>query len=208
MCVWPPVRRAWRQQHPEQQQEPVNGDHALEYSIDWNDGSPIAWSSFDTGTGSVQAAHSWQNLGEYEVLAKIRCVEHPDAINETTLWLSLQEEYVDSVSLTGPDNGYAGQTYAYTISGESSWGHALEYSMNWGDGSPTIDWTPFPAGTTSITVAHAWDFEAPDFPVSAGVRCATHHEYENGDDMTVEIVNGPEGLIFTDGFETGDSTQW
>jgi ELWxxDGT repeat protein len=186
--------------------------HDLEYWISWGDGPPepdIDWTPFGEGVTSVQRFHTWPELGGYEIYAKVRCAVHQTIEKEVTLWVSLEEEYIHSVSLHGPGSGYTGFDYTYTISGESSWGHALEYAVSWGDGEGNdIDWTPFPDGKNTVTVTYAWTFEAPDFPVWAGVRCAEHHSVENGDDMTVEIVSAPEGLIFADGFESGNTSAW
>ena len=182
--------------------------HNLQYRIDWNDGNISDWTSFGAGLTSVQVAHTWQNLGDYDILVRVRCADHTTIENEATLTVSIQEETIENVTLSGPANGYTNHSYTYTISGESTWGHDLEYAVSWGDGTPDIDWTPFPTGATTVEVTHAWDFEASDFPMWAGIRCATHTGLEGGDDMLVAITDGPAGLIFADGFETGDSTQW
>jgi ELWxxDGT repeat protein len=186
-----------------------NSDDALEYSIDWNDGTPVSWLPFDKQAGSIELTHAWQNLGSYEVVARVRCQNHVAVETTTTLWVEITDEFIDPVTLSGPASGYVGHTYDYTIHGESSFGHDLEYAVSWGDGEGNdIDWTPFPAGETTVTVSYQWVFEAPDFPVWAGVRCASHPEVDNGDDMTVEMVDPPPDLLFADGFETGDCGGW
>jgi ELWxxDGT repeat protein len=189
-----------------------NAGHDLEYWVSWGDGDPtpdIDWTAMGAGVTSVEVSHAWPDLGGYEVYAKVRCAAHQTIEKDVALWVSLEDEYIHSVSLDGPASGYVGTDYSYTISGESSWGHALEYAVSWGDGEGNdIDWTAFPEGQNTVTVSYAWNFAAPDFPVWAGVRCATHQELENGNDMTVEMLDPPAGLIFEDDFEEGDGEAW
>ena len=183
-------------------------DHDMEYRVDWGDGNSTTWDSLNPSTDTADLSHSWDHADAFQVQVWVRCATHTDVFNWSEHYVTIEEEYMFETTLSGPSSGWTGVTYDYTISGGSSYGHALEYSTSWGDGTPDIPWTAFPTGKTSVVVSHAWDFVAPDFPVWVGVRCALHNALESGDDMTVAISDPPPTDIFADGFESGDITAW
>lgn len=182
--------------------------HDMEFMVDWGDGSSTSWAALDAGTDTAELSHSWDHANTFQVQVWVRCAAHTDRSNLAEHWVSIEEEYLYDTTLVGPSSGWTGVSYNYTISGGSSYGHPLEYSVSWGDGTPDIPWTAFPAGQTSVVVSHSWDFVAPDFPVWVGVRCSLHNTLENGADMTVGITEAPPTEIFSDGFESGDISTW
>ncbi len=183
-------------------------DHDMEFRVDWGDGSSTSWTALDAATDTAELSHSWDHVDAFQVQVWVRCAAHTDRSNSAEHWITIEEEYMYDTTLVGPSSGWTGVTYDYTISGGSTYGHPLEYSVSWGDGTPDIPWTAFPTGQTSVVVSHSWDFVATDFPVWVGVRCALHPALENGTDMTVAISDAPLAEIFTDGFETGDTSAW
>jgi C1A family cysteine protease len=57
--------------------------HAIEYSLDWGDGTGSAWGP-GTGVGK-----SWPSAGTYCTKARARCVQHPDVVSDWSPCLSV-----------------------------------------------------------------------------------------------------------------------
>ena len=87
-----------------------------------------------------------------------------------TAGIGLNESAPESISAPsislGASSGSAGMNYTYTANGgASSFGHAVEYQFNWGDGTSS-PWFGAPVAT------HAWSGTAV-YTVSVQARCAT-----------------------------------
>ena len=176
--------------------------HALEYRFDWDDGTMSDW-----GT-TMPVTHAWTLAGSYDVAAQARCIEHPAAISNNSVTLT--------VVIDGPENVTApmapgGANFAeidvavsYSIFGAtSSSGHTLEYRIDWDDDTIS-DWGP--GGVVNRT----WTATG-SYAIRAQARCQDHPDvvsiWSTGlmvtvrDPETVSTPDAPTGPL------TGDTTE-
>jgi ELWxxDGT repeat protein len=163
--------------------------HDMEFQVDWSDGEVSEWAAFNATTGET-ITHDWDELGDWPVTVTLRCAEHTGVTDSDVHWISIVEETIATPTIDGPSTGWAGTSYDFTIGGESSAGHDLEYIVYWGDGGDT-GWQPFGAGQTSVEVSHTWA-AAETFPFEVGVRCAAHDYLESWNyDHSIEVTAPP-----------------
>jgi ELWxxDGT repeat protein len=163
--------------------------HDLEYQVNWGDGETSQWAAFNSETGET-LSHDWDALGDYEVIVSIRCAEHTtETTNTASHWISIVEETIATPTIDGPSTGWVDTEYSFTIGGESSAGHNLEYLIYWSDGD--TGWQPFGAGETSTTVSHTWT-AAGSPTIEVHVRCVDHPaDHENWAETAIEINEPP-----------------
>ncbi len=167
--------------------------HDLEFQVNWGDSEVSQWADFNVAAGET-LTHEWDDLGEYEVVVTIRCNDHTDVADSASHWITIGEETIESPSIDGPTTGEVGLEYDFTVGGESSAGHDLEYLVNWADGSDT-GWIAFDEGETTAVASHAWG-NAETFAIEVCVRCAHHSELQSCTYGTpVDISEAPEETI-------------
>jgi hypothetical protein len=84
---------------------------------------------------------------------------------------TVEETITAPAAPSGPASGESGVLYQFTASGSaSSFGHSVQYSFDWGDGSSS-GWTP-PGVTASY---HTWSSPGT-YTVTVRARCRTHTE--------------------------------
>jgi ELWxxDGT repeat protein len=188
----------------------VTGDstygHDMEVMVDWGDEDTTSWTALDTETDAADLSHTWATVDEYEFFVTVRCIEHQDRWHTLNQWMSIGHEDIAEPVIDGPTGGDAGVSLGFTVSGESNAGHDLEYSIDWGDGSPIVGWTPFGAGETAAQVSHTYEIEATH-TMQLGVRCATHNGYENWTTKDVTIAAEEVSVVSVDGPSEGDLEQ-
>jgi ELWxxDGT repeat protein len=164
----------------------------VQYLFDWGDGTNSGW----LNVGETSADHEWSEPGTYSVVARARsALDHSIGScdsPERELTLTFNET-IAPPDVTGPTSGDVGVSYNYTIVGASSLGHALEYTVDWGDGD-SIGWTPLDTETNTALVSHAWPFAATH-TVQVQIRCITHPAAVNWTDFGVVIGDAPEEVI-------------
>lgn len=125
----------------------------VQYLFDWADGTDSGW----LPVGVTSASHAWSAPGVYGVRSKARSAWFPtyeSGWSGTLAVTVIQPLEVVSTPSTpsGPLTGMVGALLAYQTGGSSSsYGHAVQYLFDWGDGSNS-GWLP--VGTTSAS--HAW----------------------------------------------------
>ncbi len=162
--------------------------HAIEYRFDWGDGTMSDWAA---GLG---ASHAWVSAGTYEVKAQARCQEHPDVESLWTL-TPLTVTVLDSETITtpsaptGPATGETQEALRYDLSGaETSWGHTVEYRIDWGDGQMT-SWSVNNFGV------HSWSTPGT-YEIKTQARCQEHPTVESvWSAETSVIISAPAEVI-------------
>jgi ELWxxDGT repeat protein len=175
----------------------------VQYRFNWGDGTDSGW----LASGVTTADKTWSVANTYIVTVEARS-SAAEAPTSAGLQVTMSfNEAISTPGLTGPSLGSTGFSYDFTVDGNSNYSHDLEYTVYWGDGVDDIDWTPFGSGIRSVDLSHAWGFAA-EHTIQVGVRCASHTGLENWMDTTISISDGPSPGIFSDGFESGDTTGW
>jgi sugar lactone lactonase YvrE len=87
---------------------------------------------------------------------------------------------------SGPTNGISGITYTYSTGGSvCSWGHNVEYRVDWDDGNQ-------PSWSSSSSASHSWD-TAGTYNITAQARCADDPYVVSGWSSTLTVtVNEPD----------------
>ena len=162
--------------------------HVLEYRFDWGDGAMSDWAA------SLGASHAWVSAGTNEVKVQARCQEHTTV---ESLWslTPLTVTVLDSETIstpdapTGPATGEIQETLHYDLSGaETSWGHAVEYQIDWGDGQMS------PWSVTTFG-AHSW-VTPGTYEVKTQARCQEHPTVESvWSAATTVIISAPAEVI-------------
>lgn len=155
--------------------------HAVEHRFDWGDGTYSTWSA------SLEATHAWSTIGNYEVRSQGRCAEHVDIVSDWSGNAASIAINDDSESVSPPSSIHLSATIfrvnqqgTFYVSGsESSYGHEVEYRLDWGDGMFTA-WQASPFYHT-YTASGSYD-------VTAQARCTLHPEVESAWSAAETIV--------------------
>jgi hypothetical protein len=135
--------------------EPDN--EQLYYLFDWGDGSTSGWlgpfTSGQIGTG----AHTWTELGTYNVKVKARDIWGAGSAWSEILVVTIADNNIPSIPvITGPGQGEPGNEYLFNFFSEDLDGQNIYYFIDWGDNT-TSGWLgPYTSGT-QIHVTHSWD---------------------------------------------------
>ena len=148
----------------------------VQYRFYW-DGDDVYSDWLDVGV--VSAEHSWDETGTYAVFAEARSASNPETIfscpsadREITLTFN---EVISVPDVTGPTQGAVGEINHYTVVGESSLDHPLEYTVvTWGDGG-SVEWTDLDSETNTVELSHAWDSPGTH-NVQIHIRCREHKD--------------------------------
>lgn|GEM_PF-5740063 len=113
-----------------QAQAEDNRDHPLTLTWDFGDGQ--------TASG-FEAEHVYASPGTYTVTARACDDRNPPLCATQSLTVIVRPLHQVLVTAgVSPSQGVAGETsFSFTASGSDTWGHALTYTWNFGDGSPT-----------------------------------------------------------------------
>ncbi len=158
-----------------------NLGHSLEYRFDLGDGTETSWSADTFGY------FHWSAVGTYIIRAQARCAEHTDVVSDWTPTGEHEEiEITDSTKILSkpviqahgdiPINLLMG----FSVSSSSNLGHALEYLVEWGDGTPS---------TWGLSALHIYT-ELGDYSMRMKARCTIHPDTESewSDVDTVHVV--------------------
>jgi hypothetical protein len=183
---------------------PSGGDH-----LTVNTSHNIIWESFgtfvnvnidysiDSGTNWLPVAANTANDGNYawtvpatpSTTCQVRVSDavdgEPSDTNNAAFTITTVEVVSAPSQISGPGSGLPGTAYAFAVSGSvSSSGHAVQYKLDWGDGSDS-GWLA--VGTTSAS--HSWA-STGTFAVRAMARCAEHNAVES-------LWSEPHALVIT-----------
>ena len=147
--------------------------HPVEVRINWDDGTFSDWGP--KVSVSYTRIHAWSAAGTYQLRAQSRCAEHPEFVSDWSDPFTLEILATESISTPNlmyiqPEQTYDIGAYIvfYITLAESDFGHAVEYEVDWGDGtvSPWSD-------NNSVRVPT--DVPA-EFQIRARARCIQHPE--------------------------------
>jgi hypothetical protein len=155
-----------------------NMGHDLEFMFEYGDGRESLWEQY-----SIFASEyiRYSALGDYEVRARVRCIEHPDLITDWTAPSIVHVAVLEHVStpiLSGPatGTGTVDVPVEFTVSGaESTMGHDLEYQMSYGGDYNLVTLNP-QGWTTADNLSIAWDTASSSIFVIVTARCIEHPE--------------------------------
>lgn len=139
--------------------------HALEYRLDWDDGTYSDW-----GSGNA-VGHAWTTSGSYDVSAQVRCVEHPTIVSVWSAVITVAISGPEAISTpdvpTGPATGVTSEILRYDVTGmASSHGHDVDIRFDWGNGIITA-WTNADWGATQWHTAGTYE-------IKVQARCHQH----------------------------------
>lgn len=166
--------------------------HAVEYRFGWGDGSFSPWSA-DSGD-----AHAWAGSGVFEVRARARCALH------TGMQSPWSEAFLVAVAPPPEETGAplppecpAGATTGGDVTcalggAVSNRGHAVEYRVEWGDGTLS-DWGP------ATVASHSWS-AAGRYELRAQARCAADPAFESA-------WSAPAALAVADHYDIGEAVE-
>jgi PKD repeat protein len=114
----------------------------LYYLFDWGDSTDSDWTGpFDSGD-TASAAHTWPNMGSYDVKVKAK-----DLADQETAWSDVLTVIIGNSPPNtpphpaGPSTGDTGKEYEYTAYTTDPEDDDLEYLFDWGDGTQSA-WNP------------------------------------------------------------------
>ena len=179
--------------------------HALEYQVDWGDGSVSEWDPVTVVT------HAFAAAGTFDVVFRARCIEHTAAVSDWSSAHSVDVTADPEAVSTPTANHSAGGTVsageAVSVSGNeavNNYGHLLEYRIDFGDGMVS-DWAAasYTYGNSYLSLQHTYAASGT-YAVMAQARCADHPGIESAWSAPHELVVY-EGITF-DGPPTGPLT--
>ncbi len=152
-----------------------NYGHALEYQIDFGDGSVSPWTVGNLDSGAqLTLTHTYTSVGSFNLTARARCATDtavesaPSAANPVAVW----EDISAPATPTGPVTGTVGENLAYSaVAVTSSEGHALEYSFGYYRYTTLqsqSDWS------SSLSDTHVFSATGSVYKVRVMVRCVEH----------------------------------
>jgi hypothetical protein len=105
-------------------------------TFDWGDGTFSATGLINSGT-NISESHTWSKAGTYQ--AKVNAT---DSRGVSSGWSNSLIITIDSPPNTpsipsGPGSGQPGTSYSYSMSVNDPDGDRVQYTFNWGDGTPT-----------------------------------------------------------------------
>jgi hypothetical protein len=172
----------------------LEGD-GVQYQFDWDDETTSGWLT----VGAASADHSWSAPGTYNVTVQARSANQTDVVSAVSAAFEVvinDDEVIEADDVSGPTAGWEGMSYEFTFGATSSKDHQMEYSINWGDGTPSTDWAALEGDPPSVSASHAWS-ETGQKSVSFTARCVDHPEFEDYSFTSIEISLEPEEEIST-----------
>jgi hypothetical protein len=131
-----------------------DGDQ-LYYMFDWGDGEFSDWEGpYPSGeTGS--ASHSWDELGEYNVMVIARDEwGRKSEWSDVTVFPVIENTPPDTPSIDGPSSGKVGVPYDFTIVATDPDDQDVYLNIFWGNAGGG-DIGPFPSGEPQV-IEHTW----------------------------------------------------
>ena len=130
------------------------------YLFSWGDGENSGWLGPYPSGQTVDADHSWPNLGDYEVKVIARDIWGVSSDwSDVSIISIVENEQPTKVAIDGPSVGFGGVEYEFTFVSTDADGHDLYYRISWDDGEDTGFIGPYASGET-ITLSHSWKTKA------------------------------------------------
>ncbi|DAC73291.1 MAG TPA: hypothetical protein DSN98_01125 [Thermoplasmata archaeon] len=171
-----------------------DGDE-LQYRFDWDAASSHDYSNWTTMVSSgepVSLSHAWNTSGNYTIKTQARD-EHGALSNwSNPLGTTIIHHDLPPPSIDGPTQGKRGVTYTYTFVETNPGGEPVLYWVEWGDGSPAVEWIgPYPAGQ-ALPINHSFT-EKGAYTIKAKVKDTLTTE----SDWATLDISMPKDYTFT-----------
>jgi hypothetical protein len=133
-----------------------DGDQ-IYYKWDWGDGQSSDWLGPYTSGLTVQASHTWTQLGTYELKVKAKDINEAtsDWSEPLTITIVLNDS-PNTPSISGPATGTPGVIYLYTFVTTDPNGDDVYYYVDWGDNT-TSGWLGLYYSGEQATTTHSWN---------------------------------------------------
>jgi hypothetical protein len=132
-----------------------DGDQ-IYYKWDWGDGQSSDWLGPYTSGLTVQASHTWTQLGTYEIKVKAKDVNEATSDWSEPLTISIvNNNPPDRPTINGQTSGKPGVTYLYTFFTNDSDGDSVYYFVDWGDNTNSGWLGPHGSGVQA-SASHSW----------------------------------------------------
>ena len=117
----------------------------------------------------------------------------PDLFNcveiDYTFAADITPDWVTTPSVNGPASGYVGTSYEFSASSIDSYNHNIQYTFDWGDGSPQTVTGWISDGATAYA-SHSWSSTGP-FSVTVKAQCSYGVWSGWSDPFVINIQNPP-----------------
>jgi hypothetical protein len=132
-----------------------DGDQ-IYYKWDWSDGQSSDWLGPYASGLTVQASHTWTQLGTYEIKVKAKDVNEATSDWSEPLNISIvNNNPPNTPTIDGPASGTPGVAYLYTFSTTDPDGDIVYYFVDWGDGT-TSGWLGPHQSGVQASASHSW----------------------------------------------------
>ena len=132
-----------------------DGDQVY-YKWDWGDGQSSDWLGPYASGLTVQASHTWMQLGTYEIKAKAKDVNEATSGWSEPLNISIVNNNPPNMpTMDGPASGTPGVAYLYTFSTTDPDGDIVYYFVDWGD-ETTSGWLGPHQSGVQASASHSW----------------------------------------------------
>ena len=139
------------------------------YMLEWGDGELTDWLGPYPPGQTVEASHTWTELGDYEirVIAKDIWGSQSDW-SEPKLLSIVEDEAPERPVITGPNVVIGGREYDFTFTATDPEGQDVWYLIDWGDGEKTEWLGPYSSGETMV-LGHVW-YHKGDYFIKAWAK--------------------------------------
>ena len=172
----------------------------VQYRFHWGDGTPTGWLE----EGVTSAEHTWTEAGTYDVTVEARSTVMTSITSNHSAPLPVLISFTETVDVSftyAPETGQIWIDYDFVVSGSSDYGHDLQYSVNWGDGSDPTAWAAFNAASGE-TLTHSWD-SLGEKEITVTLRCADDTDVTDFVQHWITIEEETIGTPTIDGPTTG-----
>jgi predicted secreted protein len=134
--------------------EDTEGDD-LFYFVDWGDGTLDDWfGPFPSGE-EVNASHSWDVEGQYEVRARAKDFLENEGDWSDPFLVRIGNNPPNEPNIDGPKSGKAGNSYDYIFNATDPDEDDIWYHIGWGDKEIIYIYGPYPSGE-EISLSYIW----------------------------------------------------
>ena len=145
-----------------------NGDDVY-YLFEWGDGTFSEWVGPYPSGQTVEANHSWSEIGEFEIRVKAKDVYNSQSNwSDVSIITVIEDEAPEKPEITGPKVVIGGREYQFTFNATDPEGHDIYYKVDWDDGHNTNWLGPYSSGET-IILGHTW-YQKGDYFIKAWAK--------------------------------------
>ncbi len=191
------------EQNPPEISGPTHGDPGVEYDytfvtndpegddiwleVDWGDGNTEKTGPYESGEAVIRS-HKWSEEGKYYIKAKSHDIWHFSRWSDPYI-MRIGNVPPDPPTIGGPSYGEPGVQLMYTFKAIDDEGNNVYYYVDWGDGTYTNWFGPYPSNTEA-NAAHIWDSKG-EYQIKAKAKDHLNNEGDWSDLYPVRIGDEP-----------------